>query len=207
MKKNFLNWSIVAAAGLFVGMFSASTTTVLAQCGECPIVGQPIDCPGSSKSDLEANGYTLTVETLTDGRFIVTSCTAPPPGCPTPWETTLEIDRFEGHGHDPVLGDVHWRNDPSRSVTPSSYFQGYQKDQQFPAFGVIQFYAECEVDGIPGVYRSLEPVRLINHQVHSFNPFRGELFVKDPDTAPVIFVNDQTGDKIALNYLESLLGR
>jgi hypothetical protein len=129
-----------------------------------------------------------------------------PPGCSTPWWAELRIVEFEGVGYsDDLNAHIYWRNDPDRDLFPASVLKAYSAKEQFPAIGLIQFYAECRVEGIDGVFRSAEPVRLVSDRVVSFNPFKGELFIKDPDTRPIEFVNDITGETIVLDYLNSLL--
>ena len=185
--------AISLSATVFAIAATVGTTTASAQCSECPTVGQVICCPGSSLADFQSLGYNITVTATTNGCFIVTSCTPPPPLVPCNWQAT-----------DPILGTIHWANDPTKTSSPAT-FRGLTAASQFPAEGTISFYAQAEIDGIPGVYRSTEEVVLHNRQVMSFNPFRNETFTRDADAAPIDFVNDVTGDVITLQNLSSTL--
>jgi len=201
--KKYLATAGTAAGLAFVGSF-ASSPAALAQCEKvCPVVGQEICCPGSSKADFEHQGSQLTIVSTTEGCFIVTSCIPPPPCSNQPWQVSLNIKKFEGIAQDPNLGTIHWRNDPRRPSSPAT-LRGIDKGQ-FPAYGTISFFAMAEIDGVPGVYRSREEVRLVNEQVRSFNPFVNELYHREKDAPPISFINDQTGDEILLNDLTSLL--
>jgi|GEM_PF-1918068 len=199
----------LAAAGATLGFaiagsFASSPAALAQNCQEmCPTVGQQICCPGSSQADFEHMGSQLTVVATTNGCFLVTSCIPPPPCTAQPWQVTLALQQFDGIAHDPNLGTIHWRNDPRRPASPAT-LRGIDKGQ-FPAYGTISFFAIAEIDGVPGVYRSREEVRLVNERVQSFNPFVNELYHREQGAPPISFINDQTGDEILLNDLTSLL--
>lgn len=202
LTRNRITATLAVAGIAIMGAFTQPAVHAQ-QCKErCPEVGQEICCPGQSKADLEALGISITIESTTEGCFLVTSCNDP--SCPTTaWEADLDIQHFKGEGSDPNLGHFIWLNDPKRTSDPAT-LRAYQKGEPFPALGTISFYAIAIFDKIPGEFRSEEQVRLINKEVHSFNPFKDELYVMD-QSKPVVFINDETGDKFVLKELTSLL--
>lgn len=196
--------SALAAAGLAtlsIFAFVRATPVPVPACNECPPVGSEICCPGSSLTTFQALGYDIQVQSTTDGCFMITSCTPPPP-CSPQWQVQLQINRFTGVGYDPNFGNFHWRNNPAMQAT--STLTSLTAASQYPAYGQITFYAEAEVDGIPGVFRSTAPVFLENHNVNSFAPFVNELFMM-PDGYTVSFINDVTGDEMVVYRLTSML--
>jgi hypothetical protein len=172
----------------------------------CPPIGTILCCPGVSKSQLEALGTQIDVEAQTDGCFKVISCIDPPP-CGSFWNTQLELVSFEGTAQHPDYGTVIWRNDPTKQSSPAT-FKSTTDASAFPAVGTISFYAEAEIEGIDGVFRSDREVVLTNNNVRSFNPFVRELFTRgdiDADIEPITFTNDVTGEEIILYQLTSEL--
>ena len=193
-----------AIASAFLLTLSMGSTTANAQCAECPTVGQIICCPGSSLADFTRLGYSITVTATTNGCFRVTSCTPPPPASPCPWQADLELQSFTGTAIDPIFGNVHWANDPTKTSSLAT-FRGLAVATLFPAEGTISFYAQATIDCIPGVYRSQTQVVIHNRQVMSFNPFVNETFTRDANEPPILFVNDVTGDVLTLTNLSSTL--
>jgi hypothetical protein len=193
--------SMLTAAGVAVISMFAATPNASAQCNECPDVGDTLCCPGTSLTDFQHAGYSLTLNALTNGCFVVTSCTPPPPCL---WQVQMSLANFSGTGSDPVLGVVHWRNDPTR-ISTGSTITAQTPGSQFPAFGQISFYAEAEIDGVPGIYRSNEEVLIQDQNVMSWKPFRNEIFTRPAGAAPIVFTNDISGDQITLNNLTSIL--
>jgi hypothetical protein len=190
------------AAAFAAGMVTFATTASAQQC-ECPTPGQVICCPGQSLTDFQHAGFNITLTATTNGCFMITSCTPPPPSV-CPWEVQMSLQNFDGTGTDPNLGTVHWRNDPTRTSTGST-IRALNAGAQFPAYASISFYAQAEIDGIPGVYRSTEEIFIEDPQAMSFNPFHNETFTRPAGAAPVIFTNDVTGDVITLTNLTSIL--
>lgn len=208
--KNTRRWlgSMLATAGLAAASILASASVALAQPCEvpCPDVGQIKCCPGSSISTLQANGGVINFTALTNGCFFIISCT-PPAVCQ--WQMNMGLQNFTGTGTDPNTGvTVNWRNstDPNH-ISTGSELKSYQVSSQFPAYGFIEFWAEADVTGLPGVFRSTQQIRLENHQIMSWDPFVNEAFrLSDAQAATgVEFVNDVTGDVIMLYNLVSIL--
>jgi len=206
-RRNIKTWisTTLAATGLAaISIFAFVRATPVPDDGgckdACPPIGVEICCPGVSKSQLEALGYTLTVETQTNGCFVVTSCIPP---CSTTWYAELEAKKFEGVGYTDELGRIDWRLDPDRTSDPAT-LKSYNKDEQFTAYGTITFYAEAEVEKFPGlIFKSAEQVHLVNEKVLSFNPFKEELFTMQGE--PIKFYNEESGESFVLHELTSLL--
>lgn len=174
----------------------------------CPPIGSTICCPGISKSQLEAMGTPIEVEATTDGCFKVISCTDPPP-CGSFWKAELELESFEGTAQHPDYGTVIWKNDPTKQSSLAT-LESLTDAGAFPARGTISFYAEAEIEGIDGVFRSDEEVVLTNNNVTSFAPFVNELYKRaetddEAHANPITFTNDVTGEEIILYQLTSLL--
>src|SRR3954464_15812515 len=108
MSRKYIS-AMFATAGIAAMSMFAFSPAAQAQpgCNECPTVGQVICCPGSSLTSFQGFGYTITLTATTNGCFIITSCTPPPP---CQWQVQMSLSNFDGVGTDPNLGTIHWRN-------------------------------------------------------------------------------------------------
>jgi hypothetical protein len=195
--------SALAIASVAVAsLVSAPKAGAQPQCEvPCPDVGQIKCCPGQSISVLQSNGGQINFTALTNGCFMINSCT-PPVGCQ--WSVNMSIQNFTGTGTDPNTGlTYNWSNDPTK-ISTGSQITALSAASQFPADGFIQFWVTASVAGTPGTYRSTTEVRIDDHQIMSWDPFRNEAFRMAPGTQ-VQLVNDVTGDVITLTDLTSIL--
>jgi hypothetical protein len=199
--------TVIAGAAQTALVALLSTSSAMAQCPEytCDPPGTLKCCPGSSATNFIAQGGQVNITATTNGCFIINSCTMPA-GCPggTGWSVDMTLQNFTGDANDPTLGMVHWRNDPTRPAGGSRITAYADSPGLFPAHGTIHFYAEAEIDGVPGIYRSQQEVVLENNQVMSWSPFVNEVFSTAPGVQ-INFINDVSGDVLTLTALSSTL--